>query len=222
MILPSPWEGYPPKWAVLEDLGPHRYREIGFAQPMAFANRFAARYRFATSLSDIKLTGYTAETNAGYTALARTSLSYTAFDTLLKLLGLPYKEAPRLFGRYPVEKWLNQLRKHDPKQAFFGFVCQRVAGNHETANMEQFLKGQGCDITALARSVRHIFFHGELTPNAGGCLPQDVCALCGCLYSNLVEIMDGEFSARLEPFEAKQRAVRAQQAGGFDDDDAAF
>ena len=218
MIAPNPWEGYPPKWGVLEQLGPGRYREIGFARELAFANRYAARYRFATSVADITLKGYTTDTNAGYTALARVSFAYSAFDALLTLIGVPYKDASKVLAGYPYKRWINQLRKHDAKNSFFGFVSQRVAGHHETANMEQFLRGQGCDITALARSVRHIFFHGELTPNAGGCSPQDVCRICECLFANLVEVMDREFSARLAPFERKQKPTGPEWLDALDDD----
>jgi hypothetical protein len=203
---------------VLEKLGPQRYGEIGFAKDIGFANRFAARYRFATSITQVELRGYTEDTHAGYTALARASFAYSAFDALLDLVGVPYKDASKILQKYPTARWLNQLRKHDPKQRFFEFVRQRVAGKHETANLEQFLKVQGCDITALARSVRHIFFHGELTPNAGGSLPQDVCRICDCLYSNLVEVMDTEFSARLAPFEEKRAATGAKWMDVDDDD----
>ena len=160
--------------------------------------------------------GYTEDTHAGYTALARASFAYSAFDALLDLVGVPYKDASKILQRYPTARWINELRAHDPKHLFFEFVHQRVAGKHETANIEQFLKGQGCDITALARSVRHIFFHGELTPNAGGSAPQDVSQICGCLFSKLVQVMDTEFSARLAPFEEKRTVTRATRV---DDDD---
>jgi hypothetical protein len=201
ITIPDPWQGYPPSWSLLEQLvTAGRYGEIGFARPVASANRFAARYRFATSIKEIVLNGYTQETHAGYTALARASLAYSAFEAILQLIGVPSKDTSRLLRRYPVTDWLGYLRRHDPKQLFFGFIEARVAPHHEKTNLAQFLKGQGCDFTAIARSVRHIFFHGELTPNAGGSSPQDVCAICECIFSGLVEIMGREFSDRLAPF----------------------
>lgn len=221
LTFPDPYKGYSPNWRVLEGLiKVGRYGEIGFARNLAFANRFAARYRFATSIREIVLHGYKPDTHAGYTALARASLAYSAFEALLQLIGVPHKQATRLLGRYPIAEWLKTLRVHDPKNLFFGFVHERVAPTHEKVNVDQFLKGQGCDFTALARSVRHIFFHGELTPNAGNSSPQDVCAICECLFRGLVQIIDREFSERLAGFDKKPADARAAPArpASYNDD----
>jgi hypothetical protein len=212
------YEGYPPYWHVLERLGPSLYAVFGFNRDIAFANRFAARYRFATSVTDLILKDYGADTRAGYSALARLAFAYSAFESMLELIGVGRKDAASILGPYPVAKWLKELRRYDPQYGFFQFVRERLGPKHEAQNVGQFLKGQGCDISALAASIRHVFFHGELTPNAGGSNPQVVRQICECLFKVLVEVMDQEFGGRLVRFERKAAPKPARPSDGGDDD----
>lgn len=164
---------------------------------MAYANRFAARYRFANSVT-LTLKGYTSDTNAGYSSLGRLAFTYSAFETLLELIGCKRKEAFNILDPYPTGAWIKEVRARDPNSSFFLFVDKRVDAKYEKQHVMQYLRGQGCDITALAASVRHIFLHGELTPGAAGA--EVTCGVCDHLSDALVTIMDGEFAGRLEPF----------------------
>lgn len=199
MKLPDGYEDYPPFWRVLDQLGPLSYSAIGLARPLPYARRFGARYRFAKSVQEIKLAGYaSADTCEGYSWLTRLAFTYTAFETMLALIGVPRKGAYVILKSYPVAKWVKDLTSFDPPGVLFGFVEPRLTSNHETVNVKQFLAGKSCDVTALAAALRHIFLHGELTPNAGGCNPQAVCQICRYLHFMLFGIMDREIQARLE------------------------
>lgn len=202
MKLPSPYDGYPPKWHVLDQLGAAGYGVIGFARDMAYARRFGARYRFAGSVTEIVLKGYASgDTRAGYSALTRMAFTYSAFESMLALIGVPKKAAGTILTHYPVSKWIKHITSFEPPCTFIRFVEARTEPKHEKVQIQQFLEGKGCDVTAIAASIRHIFFHGELTPNAQGVDPNAVCRICEYLIQMLTGIMDREIENRLGPLE---------------------
>jgi hypothetical protein len=202
--FPSPYDGYPPYWHVLDQLGPSLYPSTGFTRDLPYARRFGARYRFAGAVTEIVLKGYASDnTRAGYSALTRLSFTYSAFESMLALIGVHRKSAFTILKPYPVAKWVGHLTSFDPTYVLFRFVEARVAPNHEKTNVRQFIAGKGCDVTALAAALRHIFFHGELTPNAQGIDPNTVCRICEYLIQVLTGLMDREIAARLKPLERK-------------------
>lgn len=197
---PNPYEGYPPGWGVLDQLGPSGYAAIGFSRDLPYARRFGARYRFARSVTEIVLNGYaSAETRAGYASLARVAFTYSAFESMLELIGVPRKGAHAVLSGHPVSRWLGELRAIDPGCTLIRFVADRIEPKHERAQLAQFLDDRACDVSAIAGSIRHIFFHGELTPNAGGGDPLLASKVCDHLTAVLFEVIDREFEARVEP-----------------------
>jgi hypothetical protein len=220
---PTGYEGYPPHWRVLNKITVTRYNGLGFAKDIAYARRFGARYRFATSVTEVKLKNYaSAETQAGYSALTRLAFTWTAFDSLLALIGLPRTRAGELIDPRLRAYWIRELTQCDPGLVLFRFVAPRVTMRHEITNIGQFLRGQGCDVTALAACLRHVFFHGELTPNAGGVSPQAVCDVCEHLIGALVHLMDVEIAKRLEPLAESIEADEARARAAAADDDFPF
>jgi hypothetical protein len=210
MKLPSPYDGYPPKWSVLDQLGPPLFPAAGFKRDLAFARRFGARYRFACSVTEIVLKGYASgDTRAGYSALTRLAFTYSAFEAMLSLLGCPKKAAGTLLMKYDVAKWVAHITAIDPSCAFIKFVESKTQPNHEKTQIALFLAGKVCDVSAIAAAMRHVFFHGELTPNAGGVDPNVVCRICDYLIPMLVGVMDREIETRLGPLERKAASLPA-------------
>lgn len=122
---------------------------------------------------------------------------------MLALLGVSKRVAARLLAPYPIAKWVACLTAIDPKYVFFTFIEERLdKGKIVHGNTSQFIAGRGCDdVTALAAAIRHIFFHGELTPNAGGVAPATVCQVCDYLIQVLFGVMNREIGPRLAPFD---------------------
>ena len=204
MKLPSPYDGYPPKWHVLDQLGPSLFPAAGFKRDLPYARRFGARYRFACSVTEVVLKGYASgDTRAGYSALTRLAFTYSAFESLLALLGVPRKAAGTVLTKYDVAKWIGHLSAFDPSCAFIRFVESKTEPKHERAQIALFLAGKVCDVSAIAAAMRHVFFHGELTPNAKGVDPNVVCKICEYMIQMLVGVMDREIEARLGPLERK-------------------
>lgn len=201
MKFPDPKKDYPPYWRVLNRLGPEFYHRIGFNRNLSFANRFGARYRFARSVTGVTLDGYTSGTSAGYSALTKLAFTYSAFEGLLELIGIKRKDAQTVLKAYPFHKWCNEIRAFDSSCTLFCFVAGRVRPKHEKDQLLQFIKGKPCDVAALAAGLRHIFLHGELTPNALGTDPAVSCQICEYLIGVLVSVIDREIEARLKPFE---------------------
>jgi len=50
----------------------------------------------------------------------------------------------------------------------------------------------------LTKAVRHIFFHGTLTPNARGSEASEVAIACMALAGGVVQVMDVEFSTAVD------------------------
>lgn len=212
MRFPTGNEGYPPKWQVLNELGSANYARAGFKRDLPYARRFGARYRFATSVTEIVLEDYASkDTQKGYSALTRLAFTYSAFETMLSLLGIPKKAAGTLLTKYPVAKWVAKLTEYDPGCNLIRFVQERTEPKHEKTQIALFLDGKVCDVSAIAAAFRHVFFHGELTPNAGGCDPAVVCEICEYLIKILVGLMDREIEERLGPLE--QNRSSAGEAG---------
>jgi hypothetical protein len=139
-------------------------------------------------------------TTIGYTALTRVSLHWSAFESLLKAVRVRDSDVPKLAARYTYADCLKVVRAHDPEGRFFTFVLAHLSGPGAERLREQltgYLRGGDCPSLPLAKSIRHIFFHGMLTPSAQDSRPQDVDAICTRLSRSLVTIKDREFSERV-------------------------
>lgn len=202
--IPNPYDDYPPHWVVLDRLGPRHYGVTGFKRDLPFARRFGARYRFARSVKEIVLDGYSsADTRAGYSALTRLALTYSAFESMLALIGVSRKNAGTILTPYPIAKWVKDLTAFDPPCSLFRFVESRTHPKHEKAHLLRFLEGKNCDVTAIAAAMRHTFFHGELTPNAKDVDPKCVCRVCEYMILLLVGVMDREIESHLRPLDIR-------------------
>lgn len=81
---------------------------------------------------------------------------------------------------------------------FFKFVSSELDSSGQRAEVDNFISGYTCCGLKLAKAVRHIFFHGTLTPNARGSEASEVAAACMALSDGLVQVMDVEFAAAVQ------------------------
>jgi hypothetical protein len=186
---PAGWRDYDARYALAAG--------TGLFAPVAVVNRFQARYRFARAFRGLVLEGYGDATAVGYAALTRVSLHWSAFEAMLEALRIAGPDIPALAAKYNYTDCLAVVRKADPGDRFFRFVRSHLSDGPEGARLRQqldaYLAGEDCPSLPLAKAIRHIFFHGWLTPNAKEARPQDVDTICTRLSRSLVTIMDGEF-----------------------------
>ena len=157
-------------------------------------NRFAARFRFALAFRSLELQGYSAETANGYSALTRASLFWTAFEQFKRALRID--DTREIVKLYPFDEHLAKIRALDSAPKFFRFLKNHLKVKTQEEEIQKFLKGESISPLVLAKSLRHIFLHGPLTPNAHGAIPSEVVLICELLCDYMLTVMDEEFDKR--------------------------
>jgi hypothetical protein len=163
----------------------------GIFNVASVVNRFHARYKLARSFREMQLEGYSEQTVAGYSALMRASLHWTAFEMFKKALNI--KDTRGIFKSYPFDSHLEAIRACFTSKEFFQVVRGHLTDEKQRKQLDAFAAGDQISPLVLAKALRHIFFHGALTPNAGGASPAEVIVICDELCKYMVEIMDCEF-----------------------------
>lgn len=189
----------PPGWAVcnaaLKKFTPPS--AMGFVCAPGDLNRFWSRYRVAKSFREIVLDSYTAETTAGYSALFRVFLTWSAFEHFLTICGLNLPGMVPLLPPYDPTAAETRIRAIEGHADFLRFVLQRLDRANHRAQVQAFPDGQPCNLLYLPAGIRHIFAHGKLTPNSGTGTTEPVRQIVEVLSELLFRIMDGEFTRRL-------------------------
>ncbi|PIT71210.1 hypothetical protein B9Z42_16065 [Limnohabitans sp. B9-3] len=144
----------------------------------------------------MQLEGYADQTVAGYSALMRASLHWTAFEMFKKALNI--KDTREIFKLHPFDSHLETIRACFTSKDFFQVVRGHLTDNKQKQQLDAFAAGDQISPLVLAKALRHIFFHGALTPNAGGASPAEVVIICDELCKYMVEVIDGEFFRHTE------------------------
>ena len=137
-------------------------------KPDKLLANFAARYRFATSLDDLGLPGFSAASRHGYLVATKLAYAYSALEAL-----------ERGIGKYAVK---------DRSQIVDFRIAKKLASGEFEATLAQIidaaepkhLKGtrDGLDammanldsgnVRPFVEGVRNSLFHGKFTPTASG------------------------------------------------------
>lgn len=195
MKISNPYAQHPPRWLDYRQnyvLAHHVFKSA------ATVNRFGARYRLAKAFKSIELDGYHAATVNGYCSLTRLMLAWGAFEGLLIAIGKTKHDLEQISSRYDYAGLLKELGKSDPERRFFSFVRENIHNKNQKGEVQKFITGQPCCGLTLAKSVRHIFVHGLLTPSANQTEPTLAAAVCEQLTFCLFKVMDREFTERLQ------------------------
>lgn len=196
LILPNPYGNYPPRWP--EYVSARGLVDVCSAFTRAAeVNRFGARYRLAKAC-EIRLAGYSAGTAEGYDALVKVALSWSAFESLLAAIGLGKHGVATVSARHDFSDVFTTMRAAGRVMPFFKFVSSELDSQGQRTELEHFLAGRTCCGLKLAKAVRHIFFHGTLTPNARGSEAAEVATACKALAGGVVRDMDAEFATAVQ------------------------
>lgn len=195
LIVKAPVKFDPPHWPDYESrhaVAAH----TPFFNVAAEVNRFHARYRLARAFRGLLLEGYSDSTTAGYSALTKVALYWSAFEQMMVALNIP---DPRYFvGRHKYIDDLRQIQTVDGVRKFFGFVKEKINRKDLKTKLEEYLKNGNGNVFMLAKSIRHIYLHGHLTANVKGLAPQDIASICDRLCEMLLNVMDKEFADRVQ------------------------
>ena len=91
------------------------------------------------------------------------------------------------------------IRKVDVGDRFYGFIYGRVNPAHKL-ELDNYFNADPCNVAYLASSIRHIFAHGNLTPNAAQAEPAVVIEICNQLSNFLLGVMNAEFGKLMQAF----------------------
>lgn len=201
-------ENYPPKWAVFDRYVSHvGARSFNFATDGGEINRFAARYRAAKSFQFVEFNFLTRGTKDGYSVLVKLLLTYSAFEHLLRCIGMELRNTHTLLSDEERSHYLDRLRALNGNFEFFGAVRSFLDQRHYLRQYDAFLSHDICNLFYIAGGVRHAFAHGQLAANPSTC-PPDSVATCGRFLVNLLgKVMDREFKRRMDEFEAEMWPV---------------
>ncbi len=172
--------------------------DMGFRGNAGDLNRFRSRYRVAKSFCEVILDSYTPPTVAGYSALFRVFLVWSAVEQFLKITKLSIQDMKPVLTPYNPDALADGIKSVKGYTKFLEFVRNRLdAGNHQN-QLKAFLDNQACNILYIPAGIRHIFAHGILTPSSGVGSPRAAKALSDLLCEFLFRVMDGEFVRRLK------------------------
>lgn len=201
MKIPSRYQDFPPRWETYEHFiniagtGP-----LGFDCTPADTNRFGARYRAAKCFRHVKFEGFTAETAEGYTALCHILLAYSAFEHLLKCIGVTTYGTEVLLSRDTRDQVQSKLRELMGQRELFDFLYGFVDKRHK-AEIKKHVSGHRCNPFFLASSIRHTFAHGVLTATPVNAPSRTVATVSRFFTRVLMKVMDREFEKRMIEFE---------------------
>lgn len=195
MNAPSSWK----KFCQVTKNGskPDRF---GFVAPIDSINRFAARFRVATSLKLVRFDKITSETSAGYTGLMKVALSYSTLEVYASLIESDkQKLRPRrvsIFERGRNDSIFRLARKLSTERGILKTILQET-----NPVIQQKLRGFDPDsidsLYYLSEGIRHIFFHGLLTANSAGSKPKFVHDLGCALSTKILDGIDADFTLRV-------------------------
>jgi len=112
-------------------------------------------------------------------------------------VGLTRENCEPILRNHKPIRLAGKIRDIDKEQAFWLFVQSRLHSPKQKQELENAYYGKTDNITILASSIRHIFAHGPLTPNANGTSPEAVINICSILCQFLVDVVDAEFKSRV-------------------------
>ena len=193
--------GYPSAWERFDRNMPSAQPSwFGFQANVGQMNQFAARFRLANSFIGMDLDGYGNETLAGYNSLFRTLLVWSMLEQYLMVTGVRQEDFQWFLDLHHLRREARRIIEVANRD-YFRFIHSQVSFRHKKALTDCF-SGRSDNLSFLASSIRHIFAHGVLTPNARGVEPSEVIRVCDAISDFLLRLVDADFERRVSEFES--------------------
>lgn len=192
--------GYPSAWDRFDrnmpSAKPHWF---GFNADLDAMNKFAARFRLASSFNGLSLSGYSQGTINGYCGLIRTLLVWSAYEQYMKIIDIKQMETEKLLIKHKLSQKARAVIEKTPEE-YYLFLYSRV-NKYNMQGLQKCFLGKSNNVSYLASAIRHIFAHGVLTPHARGTHPDCVAGICDGVSNILLELMDRDFTEHIVDFE---------------------
>ncbi len=161
--------------------------------------RFVNRYRMALRFKGVKLEGFGAETEKGYSGLTRIFLCWSVFERYAELAGIwpPYRDFFHHVPRHELSALTKIILRNDPQKKLFDFLRQKLKDDLHKQSLDRFGKGDSWAVIYYASALRHIYVHGHLTASPQGCSPENIAMICNEVSRSLLHWISGDFDRRL-------------------------
>jgi len=187
----------PPHWHLVDIAFARQFgcaHDVGFVGTKQTVRRFAARYRLARSFECLKFKAghdYGEETATGYERIFRVFLCWSAFELLTKITGT--RRDPAAIEAFAIsvgsEAAASAIYGVPDHTAYLDAVLEKVTTRGLKLALQDFMARVPNRVMAVPESIRHIFAHGELTPNAGRAV--EACSnICEISTDLMFRIMD--------------------------------
>lgn len=162
---------YPTHWSDFEkSVGPQGWR--GDTNPHGTFSRFSARYRAAQSYAGASFPDHSDEIANAYSAMIGVGLAYSALESLARAeahvpgQGQPSNQAIGEMAR-TFSVLDSQLALDFRTRPYFAKQLIRFTNKQLAARILQCQEGDD-DLRPVAEGVRHLAFHGVLSPGTAG------------------------------------------------------
>jgi len=193
---------YPDAWREFDRHMPHLPpRAFGFSVELPEINRWAARYRAASSYEGAVLVQYQSkDTVLAYGALIRATLVWSAFERFLPMVGLSQNTSGDLLNKYDAVRIAREVRQHDEDARLFKYIQSKVTSPTLTRELESYFKDSPFNASYLLSAIRHIFGHGHLTPGSNETNASATANICNRLCDFHLHVMNFEFNEHVAEF----------------------
>ena len=161
--------------------------------------RFVNRYRMAVCFKGVKLEGFSAETEKGYSALTRIFLTYSVFERYTALAGIwqPYKPFFRNVAPRELTALADIIKRNDPRRKLFDFLRQLLKEDLHKQSLDRFQAGETWQTIYYASALRHMYVHGHLTASPQGVPADNIAMICNEVSRSLLHWIKTDFDRRL-------------------------
>ena len=175
----------------------HTLADMGLHGTPGDVVRLSYRLRIVKAFRGITLEGIEARTSKGYDALMLVFLTHSALERYLPIIGLKTVDniEPALDATHSA-KVVAEIFDYDKDGKFFNFLHPRLNKRLKT-KLSECRDGKCGNVGVVSESIRHIFAHGHLAPNANDMKPELVCRICQKVSAFVLEFMDREFNNRM-------------------------
>ena len=197
---------WPKDWKQFRSLNPTNteLKVAGLQTIRSNVYRWAARYNIAKSFEGVNLhpdCNLSDRTVQMYGTVFKIFLVYSCFEHYCKITGLKMDEdrdLQILQQPYGPDVTISAIRELDePNYEFFNFVAEHLDPKPAT-RMRSFIAGSPCNVSFLAKAIRHLFAHGNLAATSGQMVIARRKKLQDLLTAFLFLVMDAEFSSRMK------------------------
>ena len=161
--------------------------------------RFVNRYRMALRFRGVKLEGFGAETEKGYSALTRIFLSYSVFERYAGLAGIwqPYRPFFNNVSPRELKALAELIKRNDPQRKLFDFLRQLLKEDLHKQSLDRFQEGNVWQTIYYASALRHLYVHGHLTAFTQGVPAENIAMICNEISRSLLHWIKCDFERRV-------------------------